>query len=100
MIPPGLGFPDGDFGEYARRVCAQWRRNPALASRMVGVRYALRNRIAGELLAHIWSDQMAEVLDEIEWCVEFADSGKSRGQMMLFCLETKITAGVAGLCAA
>jgi hypothetical protein len=61
------------------RACRQWLR-PALGDRLSSVRYCLRLRLSEELLRHIWSPDMAEVLGEIEWCVEFAQRGKGRGQ--------------------
>lgn len=67
----------------AQRACRQWARDPGLGSRLSGVRYALRRRDAAELLTHLWSADMAAVLGEIEWCVEFSQAGQGRGQMLL-----------------
>lgn len=81
MLPAGIGFLDGDFGVMAQRACRQWSRDPRLASRLSAVRYALRCRLADELLLHLWSEDMAHVLGELEWCLENAQRG--RGQMLL-----------------
>lgn len=68
-VPAGLGWPDGDFGEYAMRVCQQVARNPALGCRMMGVREALRRRDAETLLGHLWSEDAGHVLAEIAWAI-------------------------------
>lgn len=90
MVPAGIGFYDGQFGKMVQRACAQWARSPALGERLSGVRYALRNRLSHELLAHIWSDDMESVLGEIEWCVEHAGDGS--GQMLLIPMNDRLAA--------